>query len=430
MLNRAAAPSRHDIQDITLVQPDEVIFDNGLRVFIFRAPTQELVKAEFVFQNIFDGSENSLLHTCACHMLKEGTETRTSAKIAEEIDFYGAYLMPEYSFDQTALTLYTLNKHLSAVLPVAHDILNNTIFPETELETYIRNNKQTLQISLQKNDYVARRLFFKNLFGESRYGQVPTEEAYEKLNRADLITLYQKQVQPQNCTLILSGNITDAVLAEIRELFGVQWQNREGANRIVTPELPVFAPNTVCEERAEALQSAIRLGMPAINRRHPDFPAIQFVNTLFGGYFGSRLMRNIREEKGFTYSIGSAFASLQHTGFFTIATEVGIDSTQATLTEIEKEFRILRETQASEEEIALVKNYILGSILGSVESVFSHADKFKAVYFYGLDLSYYTRYSKIIRNMTAANVQRIANMYFDYDNLLKIVVGKSSSNFF
>jgi len=311
-------------------------------------------------------------------------------------------------------------------LPVVHDILNNTIFPEAELETYIRNNKQTLQISLQKNDYVARRLFFKSLFGESRYGRIPTKEAYDKLNREDLISLYQKQVQPQNCTLILSGNITNEVRKQIRELFDIQWQNTVGANSSVSPEFPAFMPTTVVEERTDALQSAIRLGMPAINRLHPDFPAIQFVNTLLGGYFGSRLMRNIREEKGFTYSIGSAFASLQYTGFFTIATEVGVDSTQATLVEIEKEFTILRETQASEQEIALVKNYILGSILGTIESIFSHADKFKAVYFYGLDLSYYTRYNDIIRSMTAADVQRIANTYFDYDNLLKIVVGKNN----
>ena len=424
MLNRAAAPSRHDIKDIMLLQPEEVIFDNGLKVFIFNAPTQELVKAEFIFQNIFDGTENSLLHTCVSHMLKEGTITRTSAQIAEEIDFYGAYLMPEYSFDQTALTLYSLNKHLSAVLPVLHDILNAATFPEAELETYIRNNKQTLQISLQKNEYIARRLFFTNLFGESRYGRVPTEEAYDKLNREDLVALYQKQIQPQNCTLILSGNITGDVLKQIRELFDVRWANTVRVNSILTPEFPIFIPKTVIEDRTDALQSAIRLGMPAINRIHPDFPAIQFVNTLLGGYFGSRLMRNIREDKGFTYSIGSAFASLQHAGFFTIAAEVGIKNTNETLAEIEKEFDILHNTQAPEEEVVLVKNYILGSILGAIESIFSHADKFKAVYFYGLDLSYYTDYNEVIRNMTAADVQRIANLYFDYDNLLKVVVGK------
>lgn len=424
MLNRTVAPPHHDIQDITLIRPNEVVFDNGLKVFIFNAPTQELVKAEFIFRNIFDGSENSLIHTCTSHMLKEGTKTRTSTQIAEEIDFYGAYLMPEYSFDQTALTLYSLNKHLAAVLPVVHDILNNATFPEAELETYIRNNKQTLQISLQKSDYVARRLFFKNLFGGSRYGVIPTEEAYDNLKREDIVALYHKQVQPQNCTLILSGNITDEVLKQIQELFDIQWKNTAEVNRVVTPEFPVFVPTTVVEERPDALQSAIRLGMPAINRVHLDFPAVQFVSTLLGGYFGSRLMQNIREEKGFTYSIGSAFASLQHTGLFTIATEVGAESTQATLAEIEKEFNILRETQASDQEMTLVKNYMLGSILGTIESIFSHADKFKAVYFYGLDLSYYKRYNEIVRNITATDVQQIANTYFDYDNLLKIVVGK------
>lgn len=426
MLNRTIAPPRHDIQEMSLVQPRELIFENGLKVFIFHAPKQELVKAEFIFRNIFEGSENSLVHTCLSHMLKEGTTTRSSGQIAEEIDFYGAYLMPEYSFDHTALTLYSLNKHLGAVLPVIQDIVKHATFPESELETYVRNHKQTLQISLQKNDYVARRLFFKNLFGESRYAVLPTEEAYNRLNRAWLFDLYQKQVQPQNCTLILSGNITDDVLAEIRTLFDSQWQNNANVKPVSAPEFPTFAATRVLEERPDALQSAIRLGIPTINRVHADFAAVQFVNTLLGGYFGSRLMRNIREEKGFTYSISSAVVSLQHTGLFTIATEVGVDSTQATLAEIEKEFRILRETLPSDQEMALVKNYMLGSILGSIESIFSHADKFKAVHFYGLDLSYYTRYSDVIRNMTAPDVQRIANVYFNYDDLLRIVVGKMS----
>lgn len=427
MLNRTLAPLRHDIQDLSLIQPEELVFENGLKVFIFSNPTQELVKAEFIFQNVFAGRENFLLHTCLSAMLKEGTETRSSAQIAEEIDFYGAYLMPEYGFDQTALALYSLNKHLSAVMPVVHDILNHATFPGSELETYIRNNKQTLQISLQKNDYLARRQFFKKLFGESRYAVMPTEEAYNALNREDLAALYREQIQPQNCTLMLSGNITEAVLTQVRSLFDKQWGNKGERKVVNKPVFPAFVPEMIVEERDDALQSAIRLGMPTINRDHPDFPAVQFVNTLFGGYFGSRLMRNIREEKGYTYSIGSAFASLQHSGFFTVASEVGVDSTEATLAEIEKEFRILRETEPGEQEIGLVKNYILGSVLGSIESIFSHADKFKAVYFYGLDLEYYNRYNRVIRQMTAADVQRIANQYFDYDRLAKIVVGKIGS---
>ncbi|WP_437919522.1 M16 family metallopeptidase [Sphingobacterium sp. LRF_L2] len=424
MLNRTIAPRQHHIQDISLIQPEEINFDNGLKVFVFRSLDQQLIKAEFIFQNLFSDPETPLLHTCLSHMLKEGTSTRSSAQIAEEIDFYGAYLMPEYSFDQTSLTLYTLSKHLHAVLPVVKDVLQNATIPEAELETYVRNNKQTLQISLQKNDYLARRMFYKNVFGNSRYGVTPTAEIYDALNREDLSSLYVKQMQPQNCTLILSGDISDDVLNLIRLSFEKDWNNNSPVFLNTTPVLPKLEPKLIVEERPEALQSAIRLGMPSVNRTATDYPALQFVNTLFGGYFGSRLMRNIREEKGYTYSIGSAFASLKHTGFFTIASEVAVNSTEATLIEIEAEIENLRNTLATVEEITLVKNYMLGSVLGSLESIFSHADKFKAVYFYGMTTEYYEFYSETIRTMTAENVQRIAQTYFNYANLIKIVVGK------
>ncbi|GHE42411.1 peptidase M16 [Sphingobacterium griseoflavum] len=408
---------------MSLIAPEAILFDNGLKVFIFQAKDQELIKAEFIFQNHFTAEENPLLNTCLSHMMKEGTQSRTSAQIAEEIDFYGSYLMPEYSFDHTAISLYTLTKHVRAVLPVLHDVLNNAIFPEAELETYVRNNKQTLQISLQKNDYVARRLFYTNLFGATRYGVTPTLKTYDQLNREDLMALYKRQIQASNCTLLLSGNITADVIEQVRTLFEREWQQPANGIAFTIPQLPTFKPKLLVENKVEAIQSAIRLGMPTINRTHPDYPALQFVNTLFGGYFGSRLMRNIREDKGYTYSIGSACASLKYTGLFTIATEVAVEATEATLTEIEHEFTTLRNTLATDQEIHLVKNYMQGSMLGSIESIFSHADKFKSIYFSDLDYDYYEHYSTCIQNMTAAKVQDIALRYFDYEKLAKIVVG-------
>jgi len=424
MLNRTEAPQQHSIQDIDLIQPEVLTFDNGLKVFIFRAAEQSLIKAEFVFNNLFASDENPLLNTCLSSMLKEGTSSRSSAQIADDVDFYGAYLVPEYSYDHSSITLYSLQKYVAQVLPVVQDILTDAIFPEAELATYIRNNKQSLQVSMRKNDYVARKRFYKALFGDTRYGITPTEEAYDNLSREDLISLYRKQVQPQNCTLILSGGVTDEILALIQDLFVQNWPNTADASTQTAPTLPAFEGKLHIEEREDALQSAIRIGIPSINRTHPDFPALQFVNTLFGGYFGSRLMRNIREEKGYTYSIGSALASLRHGGFFTLATEVGVDVTADALKEIEQEFNILNDSLAPEEEVALVKNYMLGTMLGSLESIFSHADKYKSVYFYGLNLDYYKRYTSTIREMTPAKVQEIAKQYFQYDKMYKAVVGK------
>jgi predicted Zn-dependent peptidase len=143
-------------------------------------------------------------------------------------------------------------------------------------------------------------------------------------------------------------------------------------------------------------------------------------------FFGSRLMRNIREEKGYTYSIGSAVATLKHTGFMTIVTEVGVDVTHATLTEIEKEINLLKTTLASEEEVNLVKTYMEGSMLGSLESIFSHADKFKSVLLNGMTLTYYSYYMEQIRNMSPEKVRDLANKYLDFDAMVKVVVGKIS----
>ncbi|QQD12582.1 M16 family metallopeptidase [Sphingobacterium sp. UDSM-2020] len=424
MLNRAVAPEAKPIGDIHLKSPKVLAFNNGIPVYVFHSPDQELVRIEWIFNNVFNEDENPLLNSALSALLKEGTKNYNSAEIADKVDFYGAFLMPEYGFDITSLTLYTLNKHSNVLLPLIKEILTESVLPQKELDTYLRNNKQKLQVSLQKNDYLARRTYYNHVFGSgNRYGKTPSLEEYDLISRDALIDLYHKQFTPSNCRLIISGNVSESLLQELSLYFGDQW--------LATDEVPLTEPNLtadigqlIYDERAEALQSAIRIGMPNINRNHVDYPALQFVNTLLGGFFGSRLMRNIREEKGYTYSIGSAVGSLKYGGFLTIATEVGVDVTDATLTEIEKEIEILRTELATVEELDLVKNYLSGSMLGSLESIFSHADKFKNVLLANMDLTYYDHYMNEINAMTPEKVKKIAIQYFDYSKMIKIVVGK------
>ncbi len=425
MLNRKKAPAQHEINNLSLLEPASITCENGLKIFVFQSKEMDLIKAEFVFNNIFNEPERPHLNTCLAQMIKEGTSTRSSKQIAEEVDYLGAYLLPEYNFDQSSLTLYSLSRHVSKLLPVVHDVLLNSTFPQPELDTFIRNNKQSLQISLQRSDYQARRLFYKYLFGENRYGNIPTEDKYNELNRKEILSLYRQEIQPNNCTLFLSGNITPSILAEFRVFFEKKWENNQDVVQTLPPRLfETFKPELIVEERKEALQSSIRLAMPSINRTHEDFPAVQFVNTMLGGYFGSRLMKNIREEKGYTYSINSVNGGIKHGGFFTISTEVRAEATKSTLHEIQLEISNLRNTRASDAEISLVKNYVLGTVLGSVESIFSHVDKFKSVYFFGMSLDYFRTSNEAIRTMDSDRVLEIANKYFDYDRLLKIVVGK------
>ncbi len=427
MLDRTKAPEFREIGNISLKEPIKKEFSNGLPVYVFQSPEQELVRIEWIFENSYldDQNENPLLNSALSALLKEGTMTMSSAEIAEKIDFYGAFLVPEYSFDVTSLSLYTLNRHSQVLLPLVKDILTEASIPQQELDTYLRNNKQKLQVSIQKNDYLARRKFYNLIFGENnRYGRTPKLEDYEGITRSQLIELYKKEIVPSNCTLIVSGNVSDSLLQELEHIFGIEWQGNTSISELHSPVLNQGASDFVYEEKESALQSAIRLGCQTISRTHPDYPALQFVNTLLGGFFGSRLMRNIREEKGYTYSIGSAVATLKHTGFLTIVTEVGVDVTDATLIEIEREINLLKTSLAAEAEVDLVKTYMEGSMLGSLESIFSHADKFKSVLLNGMTLAYYSYYMEQIRNMSPEKVQEIANKYFDFVAMVKVVVGK------
>lgn len=424
MLNRAIAPDFRPIDRLSIHQPESFNYANGLQTFVFQSKDLELIKFEFVFENNFSPDELPLLNTALASMLKEGTVKRSSGQIAEEIDFYGAYLMPEYSFDHTSLTLYTMHKYVAKVLPIVLDILQNSCIPQKELDTYIRNNKQSLEISLKKNDFVARRLFYQNIFGNNRYGSVPTAATFEAMDRESLLSLFQKQIKPSNCTLFIAGNVSKDILSVVEKLFGEEWEDKTIVFEKEIVSIPEEQGNFLNEIRQDALQSAIRIGGVSINRQNRDFPALQFVNTLFGGFFGSRLMRNIREDKGYTYSIGSAVVSLKEAGFLTIASEVGVDVTQNTLNEVEKEFSLLRNDLASDDEIALVRNYMQGVMLGSLESIFSHADKFKAAYFSKLDLGYYNYYADEISSIDASRVRDIAQQYLNYDNMIKVVVGQ------
>lgn len=425
MLDRTIAPASHAIEGFDLIRPQQVDFKNGVKLFIVDGGDQDLVRVEWIFDNVFSKGEQSLLNTVASGMLLEGTTRYTHAQIVDKVDFFGAYLIPEYAYDHSALTLFSLNKHVVNVLPIVKSILTESNYPQRELNTYTRNGKQRLQVSLQKNDFVARRKFNTAIFGSNRYGIVPEVDEYDRVTREVLLDLHKRQFIPKNCTIIIAGKVTPGLVGLLREHFDEGWQN-DTAKAMETP--PVFMEpddKLIIEERPSSLQSAIRLGNKTIRREHPDFPGLQVANILLGGFFGSRLMANIREDKGYTYGIGSGIVSLKYDAFLTISTQVGIEVTKATMREIEREINRLRDELATPEEIDLVKNYILGSLLGSLENVFSHADKFKNSYFSNLGLDYYHYYIDVVQRIDAHEIQRLSRQYLDYDNMVKVVVGKN-----
>lgn len=424
MLNRTVAPASNQVDHISLIKPTHVKYNNGCNLFYFNSGDQELVRIEWIFGNLRFNADKPLLNMAVNAMLTEGTKNLDAAEIADKIDYYGAFFQVDYGYDNCTVTLYSLNKHLADTLPVVYDVLNNSIFPEKEIETFKVTHQQKLQIGLQKNDVLARRHFNRALYGDTIYGYAAGVEDYNQLNQPDMQAHFKQMYQPSNCTILVAGKIDDTLLGLMGDNFDKSWTDNQQTADTSQPELKSSAKKSYFIDKPDALQSAIRMGTPTINRAHPDFPAVQVLNTVLGGYFGSRLMANIREDKGYTYGIGSAMTSLKQSGSFFIATEVGADVCKAALTEIEKEVTLLKTELIPEEELSLVRNYMLGSLLGSLENVMSHADKFKNIYFAGLDYDYYEYYTQTIKSITSQQLLQLANRYLDYDGFYKVIVGK------
>lgn len=424
MIDRKIAPDFKGIDNINLLKPEHKKLSNGCNVFCLNSGDQELVRIEWIFNNLRFDPKKPLLNMAVNTMLTEGTSQLSAAEIAGKIDFYGAFLQVDYSFDHSQVTLYSLNKHLKDTLPVIKAILTDSVFPEKELETFIRNQQQKLQVSLKKNDVVARRTFNKALYGDTIYGLNTELDTYKTLRREDMLPFFRKMYQPSNCTIVIAGKVGEQTLDLLTDTFDNGWANADEPADNSQPELNHAAERFYFIEKPEALQSAIRMGMPLINRTHPDFPGLQVLNTVLGGYFGSRLMNNIREDKGYTYGIGSGMSSFKQSGALFIATEVGADVCKDAVKEIEKEVNLLKTDLIPNEELALVRNYMLGSLLGSLENVFSHADKFKNLYFSGLDYDYYERYIQTVKSINAPELLQLANKYLKFDEFYKVIVGK------
>jgi len=423
MLNRTLTPEFKQVNDINFLAPVTQQLDNGIPVFTTNAGKQSLVRIEFIFENVNYDPLKPLQAIAVNQLINNGTPTLSAKEIAARVDYYGAFLQTEYGADQSSIRVYTLNKHLAAVLPILKSIITESIFPEQELAIFVQNQKQSLQVSMQKNDYLARKHFANEIFGNTSYGSSIDPEDYDAITRAELLEYFHAAYKPENCTIFAAGKFDADAFRVLNQTFGGNW-GKPVAAQINKFNFHLNDRKEVFVERPEAVQSAIRMGRLAINRSHPDFPALQVLNTLLGGYFGSRLMANIREDKGYTYGIGSAVVSLRDAGYLFIATEVGAEVCADAVREINHEIEMLKNQLVEAPELDLVRNYMLGSMLGSLENAFSHADKFKNLYFSKLDYSYYDRYINIVKTITPDEIMALANSYLQQEHFTNVIVGK------
>ncbi len=430
MLIRAQAPSINEIKKTEIIRASEFRLKNNIPVYHINVGTQDLVKIELLFPAGMWHQPSPLVGSAASTMLNEGTSKRSAKEISEMVDYYGAFLHTEITHDFAAVGVHSLNKHLPSVLPIIEEIISDSVFPQNEWDVYIKNKQQSFIVNNKKVSFVSRKKFAELLFGnEHPYGHNVNEDDFDKLKRDDAYNFYRQNYTAKDAIVVASGNVTDSTLQLIEKHFGgMKAEGRRQSEGLLSEKAEGKNTNTQIgihyEEKKDALQSAIRIGKMLFTKPHPDYCAMQVVNTIFGGYFGSRLMANIREDKGYTYGIGSAVVSFSHAGYFTISTEVGAEVTKDAIKEIYFELNKLQTEKVSESELSLVRNYMLGTFLRSIDGPFALADRFKGIHFSGLGYDYYDRLIETVRAITPEQILELANKNLKKEEMIELVVGK------
>ncbi len=423
--DRTQPPPVKEVEKAGLVKPEFHRLSNGMPCYEIRAGEVDVVKAEFVFHAGEYYQDKPLIANATGEMLMEGTRSYSSRALHQQMERYGVEFEVHCDRDLVSLELHALNRHLPKVLPIIREMLTEPVFPEAELAKYLAEEKHHYEEDRQRVSYLCRQAFVKTLFGTSHpYGNViRSVEDFDNVTREELVAFHQKHYQPANGTLLLSGRTSDRTLQVMDEYFGdIPFgepvpQERQDVKMNPSPERKHF------EEKPDALQYAIRMGKPLFNKTHPDHYGFQVLNTLLGGYFGSRLMSNIREEKGYTYGIGSGAISLLRGGYFVITTEVGAQVKDPALTEIYKEIDRLREEKVDPDELDRVRNYMSGALLRGADGPFAIAELFKGVHFFGLEMDHFDRLLETVHSITPEEVRDLAVKYLDPSTLYQVLAG-------
>lgn len=423
-LDRNIAPEFKAITTINFPKVTQHQLSNGIPVYVLDGGTQDVIKLDVMVGAGSQFASQKLIAPLTGLMLNEGTASKTAHQVAEQFDYYGAYFQPTIEKDNAFIGLVTIGRYFKETLPLFFEVLNESIFPEKELGILLERRRQKFLVEMEKTGFLAREAFNEQLFGASHpYGMKTAEHLYGETSRDMLWDFYKTHYHAGNYALLLSGKITDEALQLLDDSFGKL--ARPGKNIPVGSAINSRITNEpLVVEKAEAVQSSIRCGLLTVNKNHQDYIPLKILTTILGGYFGSRLMKNIREDKGYTYGIHGMQVSLQQAGYMAIAADVKAEFTREAYLEILKEIERLRTEPVSEAELQLVRNYLMGDMLQMFDGPFATSETFKAVVQFGLNFDYFEQMRKTLLAITPETLMETARNYYHTDKLTTVIAGK------
>lgn len=426
ILNRHLQPDICEPEQIAVQQPELYTLSNGIPLYILDACDCEVTRIDVLMEGGRWHQKQPLQALFTNRMLREGTRRYTAAQIAEKLDYYGAWLDLASASEHTYVTLYSLNKYLPNTLDLLESIIKEPVFPTDELKVIINNNIQQFLVNSSKVEFLAHRGLVKAVYGSAHpVGYVVQEDDYRKITSETLQQFYDNFYHSGSCSIYLSGRITPDCIRRVESVFGTgtfgsHWQKVEKIHYlpVSTTERRVFI------ELPDALQSAVRIGGLSLDRCHSDYLKMRVVITLLGGYFGSRLMSNIREEKGYTYGIAASLMTYPDHGMLAISAETTNEYVDPLISEVYHEIDRLQNELVSDEELKMLKNYMLGDMCRSYESAFSLADAWISLQVSGLSSSYFAEALNAVKNITPDEIRELSQKYICKESLKEIISGR------
>lgn len=417
ILDRTVPPKVYDIQNIKLPQIDSTVI-NGVTTHAYLDSNSQTFKIELLTKGSQFHGDTAALPQLAMRMLNEGTQDKSSTLLAEAIDSLGSFIEITPGFDYSSITIYGLSKYFSENLRLLSEIMYQPKFSHESLETLQIKEVDKLRLNLEKGSYISSINLRKALFETGHpYGRHLVTSQIQSLDIEGISKFHNAYTK--NFELYVSGDLPfdyESIIAKCFESSPIE----------PNPEInlsPVENPKDLFHKDSKFIQSSIKIGKRLFTRTHPDYFSFIVTNELFGGFFGSRLMKNIREDKGYTYGIHSSLYSLSYDGYFLISTDVKGDNQQDTINEILKEVGILRTELVTQEELDVVKNYMIGVFTNSFSSPFANIDKFKTLNSQGISLDFYRNYISKVREVTPEMVMNCADQYLDPASLTSSIAG-------
>lgn len=365
-------PEIKKINEVEVLKPSQYVSNEGVDIYSVHTPAQDVVRISLVFCCGVKYQNKPFISSTTANLLSEGCGNRTSHEVAQLLDFYGIYYDVNVDRDYTVITMCVLGKFADKALEILSEIILKPQFLEEECDVYTQKRKSDLKIEREKVDVLSREELARTIFGALHpYGAFANADDYDGVTVADLRAFYNRFYTRSNLFVVVSGNINNVIIEDVKRI--VDALPKGMPERTIT-EAPTALPQIKKVESDDSVQSAVNIGRVLFSRNHPDFVAMQVTATLLGGYFSSRLVRNLREENGFTYGVYAAVVNLQDSGYFAISTELKKELTDAAIEEIFKEIELLQEEEPSEEELEMVKRVITGEMLRILDGPFGIAD--------------------------------------------------------